>query len=146
MQILKPTLRGGGNVKHLAVSLWKDGKMKTRQVHQLVLESFVGPRPPGMWALHGEKGHLDNSVANLYWGNPSRNNGDDKRRDGTVHDRNGEKHNQCKLKEEEVREIYRLAWEGNMKGKEIAEKFGITPQNVSAIKLKKIWQCLWENE
>jgi hypothetical protein len=33
----------------------------------MVLEAFVGPRPPGKEACHGPEGHLDNSVANLRW-------------------------------------------------------------------------------
>lgn len=43
------------------------------RVHTLVLEAFVGPRPPGLVALHGNDIGTDNRVGNLRWGTPSEN-------------------------------------------------------------------------
>lgn len=37
-------------------------------VHRLVLETFVGPCPPGMEALHRNGNPSDNSLSNLHWG------------------------------------------------------------------------------
>lgn len=66
------TLRPGPSKKsgHLSVVL---GRGNTRHVHVLVLEVFVGPRPPS-----GEGRHLDgkpsnNRLSNLAWGTKGEN-------------------------------------------------------------------------
>lgn len=59
-KILKPTPDKGG---YLTVTILR----KTRTVHSLVLEAFVGPRPLGCEACHGVKGNQDNSIENLRW-------------------------------------------------------------------------------
>lgn len=41
---------------------------KTRFVHHLVLETFVGPRQPGQEACHRNGNRLDARLSNLYWG------------------------------------------------------------------------------
>jgi hypothetical protein len=142
-RILKPHLNGD-TVKYLAVTLHKNGKMETRKVHHLVLEAFVGPRPENMYALHGPKGHLDNSVANLYWGTQQRNCSEDKLRDGTLPI--GEKNGKAKLTEDEVREIYKLAWNGELTQREIVKMFNTTQANVSRIKHGRRWPHLMEDE
>jgi len=43
------------------------------KVAVLVLETFVGPRPRGMWALHHDDDEWNNAVDNLYWGTPKQN-------------------------------------------------------------------------
>ncbi|MDP7729539.1 HNH endonuclease [Mycobacterium sp. TY813] len=42
-------------------------------MHHLVLEAFVGPRPPGLEGCHGNGDPADNSVANLRWDTRSAN-------------------------------------------------------------------------
>ena len=66
---------------HLHVVL---NRGKTRQVHHLVLEAFVGPRPSGMLALHRDGDSANNRLSNLYWGTHS-DNGHDAVRHGTHH-------------------------------------------------------------
>lgn len=39
-----------------------------RLVHQLVLEAFVGPRPPGALTRHINDDGMDNRLTNLRWG------------------------------------------------------------------------------
>lgn len=46
---------------------------RTRSVHQLVLEAFVGPRPEGMYGLHWDDDKNNNRLANLRWATPSEN-------------------------------------------------------------------------
>lgn len=43
------------------------------RVHRLVLEVFVGPPPPGAYALHNDDDRTNNHVTNLRWGTPSEN-------------------------------------------------------------------------
>lgn len=63
----------GSKSQYLSVKLCKDGKYKTRPVHQLVLETFVGPRPQGMLALHHDDNANNNNLDNLYWGTHKQN-------------------------------------------------------------------------
>lgn len=49
------------------VNLWKDNQYRQRTVHQLVLESFIGPRPPGTIARHRDGDVHNNVLSNLEW-------------------------------------------------------------------------------
>lgn len=72
-KVLKPggrTLRG---TSYLAVTLFLDGVPDRRTVHYLVLETFVGPRPDGLVACHGNGDPVDNRVENLRWDTQSAN-------------------------------------------------------------------------
>lgn len=60
-QVLQPKVQDSG---HLFVQL--PGK-RYRKVHQLVLEAFVGPCPPGLEACHGNGNPADNRSENLRW-------------------------------------------------------------------------------
>jgi NUMOD4 motif/HNH endonuclease len=66
-----PTLDG-----HLSVSLFKDGKMRNRLVHQLVLVAFIGPRPDGLISLHWDDDKRNNRLSNLRYGTYSENSRD----------------------------------------------------------------------
>jgi hypothetical protein len=52
-------------------------------VHHLVLEAFVGPRPAGHEAAHGDGDKTNNALANLRWATPKEN-AADRYRHGTV--------------------------------------------------------------
>lgn len=67
---------------YVQVTLCRDGQQENRKVHHLVLETFVGPRPSGMHACHGDGDTFNNSLSNLRWGTVSENNLD-KVRHGT---------------------------------------------------------------
>lgn len=61
---------------HLGVKLRKDGEVRSRYVHQLVLEAFVGARPEGTIACHWNDVSDDNRVENLRWATPRDNRND----------------------------------------------------------------------
>lgn len=63
------------------LKLSKEGVKRTRYVHHLVAEAWLGPCPKGQQVRHGPNG-LDNSIENLSYGTKSED-GFDKRRDGT---------------------------------------------------------------
>lgn len=67
---------------HLHVGLSKNGKTKTRRVHNLVAEAFLGPKPRGHVVRHGPRGKTVNSVDNLSYGTRSEDSFD-QYRDGT---------------------------------------------------------------
>lgn len=59
---LKPYRNSQG---YLRVSLRRDGKTFTRQIHTLVAEAFHGPRPDGMDVCHNDGNPSNNSATNL---------------------------------------------------------------------------------
>ena len=78
-QILKPS--PSGLTGYESVALYNGGRKhggmrRQRTVHLIVLDSFVGPCPPGMWGRHLNGDHLDNRRENLAWGTPKENAGD----------------------------------------------------------------------
>lgn len=81
-RILTQTMRGNARRQYLAVTLSRGGVSETRQVHHLVLEAFVGPRPPGTLACHFDDDHENNTLGNLRWDTP-KSNVQDRIRNGT---------------------------------------------------------------
>lgn len=64
-------LRPGRNKSgHVTVAI---GRGNSRQVHQLVLEAFVGPCPDGCEVLHLNHNPADNRLENLRYGTRSEN-------------------------------------------------------------------------
>ena len=73
---------------HLAVNLHTpEHPQHMVRVHHLVLEAFVGPRPPQMFGLHRDDNPENNHLSNLYWGTKT-NNQNDKVRNGNHHNAN----------------------------------------------------------
>lgn len=58
---------------YIYVNLKSSPRKKRRYVHQLVLESFVGPRPDGHEACHDNGDRSDNRLENLRWDTISEN-------------------------------------------------------------------------
>lgn len=64
----------GSNPKgYKIVGLRRNGKAKGASVHTLVLQAFVGPRPPGYEACHNNGDLADNRLENLRWDTSSEN-------------------------------------------------------------------------
>lgn len=74
MRVFKPSKMDAWG--HLGVKLRRDGVIKSRYVHQLVLEAFAGPRPAGFVACHWNDIPNDNRLANLRWAPPAANRAD----------------------------------------------------------------------
>lgn len=70
-RILKP--RWNKRSKYLYVQLVARPRQQSRTVHTVVLEAFVGPRPPGMVACHFNDLFTHNYVENLRWDTASAN-------------------------------------------------------------------------
>lgn len=69
-KIIKGTVHKRG---HISLSLCRDGVQIQRTVHQLMCESFFGPRPEGYVARHLNDMPADNRIENLKWGTVSEN-------------------------------------------------------------------------
>ena len=79
-------LRGGDNGSgyiHVEVRT-DDGERRHKYVHRLVLETFVGPCPPGMQACHWDDVPTNNALSNLRWDTPSENMRDRVRNGGSM--------------------------------------------------------------
>jgi len=124
---------GPGTHGYPQVGLSQGGKEKSYLVHQIVLEAFVGPCPPGMEALHGPAGKLDASLANLHYGTRSEN-VRDRVRDGQ--DNRGERCGQAKLTWAKVAEIRRRAAEGEQL-RPLGAEFGVSFHVIVA---RKSWR------
>lgn len=100
-------------------------------VHGLLLEAFIGPRPPGAHGCHNDGDKLNNTLGNLRWDTRS-GNMQDAIRHGTF--RTGTAHHNAKLTTGEVAEIHRLRWSG-LTQRAIAERMGVSQSHVSDILL-----------
>jgi hypothetical protein len=124
------------------VSLKGDHGYKVRLVHVLVAQSFIGPYQKGKVVCHGPNGQHDNSLANLYYSTQSINTKEDKRRDGTANI--GDAHPCAKITEDVAIEILNL--KGKMLQADIAAKFSVSQQTVSAIQVGRKWPHLQTEE
>jgi hypothetical protein len=133
-RILRQSKQLGG---YSTVNLSKKGHRITRLVHQLVLEAFIGPRPEGMQARHLDGCPTNNRLDNLVWGTSEQNNGEDKKKHGTL--LLGEKNHQAKLTIDDVREIRKQRGQG-VKLKALAASYGVSESMISKIALGHFWK------
>lgn len=115
-----------------------NGKRRRRAyVHALVLEAFIGPRPPGMEVCHfPDRDTSNNSLRNLRWDTHLSNAGDIR-----IHERLplGGKHYKAKLTEEAVAEI-RASGVRRRDYYVFAEKYGVSPVAISNVIRRKTWK------
>lgn len=114
---------------YLQVGLRTEGGRRTRKVHHLVLEAFVGPRGPGQMCRHLDGNPSHNYLSNLQWGTILEN-AKDRRAHGTV--LCGERHPAAKLTNAEALMIRKMK-HGGLDKYRIADLFGIHPNHVNAI-------------
>ena len=93
---------------HGYAEFWIDGTR--HKAHILACELTYGPRPAGMDAVHSCRNKACFYVEHLAWGPPAKNNGEDRRRDGT--DNRGARHPLARLTEEQVLSILARSAEG----------------------------------
>jgi hypothetical protein len=116
--------------------LMKNGKSTPvfRQVHHLVLDAFVGPRPLGSECRHLNDVRTDNTAANLQWGTTVENRADQRRNGGAL---DGEKNPSRKLSSTEVQQIRSLR--GYVTQKELSRRFSVSQRTISSIQCFKSW-------
>lgn len=125
---------------YCAVNLYREnGKPRMCFVHDLVLLTFVGERPPGGQARHLDGNKENNNLCNLRWGT-ARQNSDDRI---FVHCTSGagSKNSRAILNEDNVKEIRDLLQEGGIR-MELAAKFGVSVSTIGAIRRREVWGWL----
>lgn len=131
-RVLKPGPHQGG---YLSINLYRTPEKRCTTVHILVAEAFLGPRPTGSEVCHGDGDKRNNLVDNLRYDTPAGNEYD-KILHGTL--LFGESHVSAKLLEANVLDIRRLR--GVLKQQELADRYGCTFSNISAIQRRKSWR------
>lgn len=123
----RPTRQG-----YRQVALFRYGQRRDRKVHQLVLESFIGPCPRGHECNHQDGDKANNCLGNLEWATPKANAQHAIRlglRTGTHTPR---------LTWPQVVEIRRLA--GLEPVEMTAARFGVSESTVYAIRSGRTWR------
>lgn len=69
--ILRPFTIGG--YRYVSIFIEEGARKKDIPVHQMVLETHVGPRPKGYWAAHYDDDPANNTLGNLRWDTPKSN-------------------------------------------------------------------------
>jgi hypothetical protein len=61
------------NGTYAVVTLCRDRTRRLKGVHRVILETFIGPCPPGLMCCHGNGDPRDNRLVNLRWDTGSAN-------------------------------------------------------------------------
>jgi predicted XRE-type DNA-binding protein len=122
-RVLRP---GPATAGHMTVVL---GRGNTRLVHHLVLEAFVGPRPDGTEARHGDGNEKNNRLDNLQWDTRGNNSRDKKWHKGAT---------TYKLSPPEIVAIKAMLDVNLFSQRKIGRLFNVTESNISCIKHRKI--------
>jgi len=121
---------------HLLVRLSRKGKQTNRSVHTLVLETFVGPRPPGMEACHfPDRNPANNRLDNLRWDTALAN-----KADMVIHGTRctGVKNGRAKLNPWLAKMVRRLHAKG-MSRQNIADLFGVGLSTIARVINNEMW-------
>lgn len=114
-----------------SIGLMMDGRQKTKNIHRMVLDAFVGPNPD-MYCRHLDGNPENNKLENLKWGTQSQNSMD-RVRHGTSN--RGVNHGNSKLCDVDVWLIREC--EGSQRRK--AGFFGVSETTISEIISRKTW-------
>lgn len=120
----------------VSLSIGEKRAYKSRYVHQLVLEAFVGPRPPGYQAAHLDGDATNNHLDNLTWATPAEN-----CCHRYIHGRSaaGERNPHTRLTFAVVRELRARKRDG-VANKDLAIQFGLSRSAVSHIVCRRTWK------
>ncbi len=120
------------------VTLSFKGRLKVKLVGWLVLEAFVGPRPPGYVCCHfPDKSPLNNNLENLRWDTEKANHAD-MIFHGTDH--RGTKHYAARLTEADVLSIRARNPKTMAECRALGVEYGVKYKTIWAIAKRKIWK------
>ncbi len=132
-QWLKPQLFNS----YLTVVLSNNGQQKRFKIHRLVLETYLGPRPPDHFACHKDGDKFNNCLSNLVWGTRKESSGFSRKNRRWAR---GEMINTSKLTETQVRKIKKLLRSGKYTQTEIGKMYGVTSSAIYRIDSGRNWK------
>lgn len=132
---------------YFVVNLCKCGRGYHKQIHRLVLESFVGLCPDGMECCHKDDDKSNNILFNLRW-DTHRNNIKESFVNGRIAHR-GSKNGRAKLIEAQVVQI-RTLWLSGRRGQcgrrwsleDLSKKFTVSKSTISMITNNRCWKYI----
>ena len=119
--------------RYLRVTLSRDGKIARFFVHLLVMAAFIGPRPVGMYAAHGNGDAQDNRAENLRWATRHENEMD-KRKHGTC--QRGQRNPMARLTTDAV---LCIRSEPKTPLKELAGRYGVNVNTIKKVRYGRTW-------
>jgi hypothetical protein len=118
---------------YLTVSLCGRDGIKTKSVHRLIAEAWLGPQPePGMEVRHLNADRTDNRIENLDWGTASENWSDRLAHGHGV----GEEHHAAKLTISDAKAIRASP----LSQRKLATQYGVTQSVIWGIKVGRLWR------
>lgn len=131
-KLLKPMFAKG----YLAAGVYDaNGKQFSVRNHVLVLEAFVGPRPPKHQACHNDGNRANATLSNLRW-DTAKGNHADKLKHGT-HQR-GERNGHSRFTTADIEDILERLGRGETQ-RAVASLYGTVQGEISNIKRGKSW-------
>ena len=127
---------------YIQVVLWRSKRKNPRQVHRLVLKTYVGPCPSGMECRHLNGNPADNRLKNLKWGTQSENQLDSVRHGTKSNGRlgvYGEDSPSSKLSNQDRRFIAYQYSTGLFSQQELAKIYGVCQQTINLLVNGKHW-------
>jgi hypothetical protein len=122
---------------YLRISFHMGQDVKTFSIHKLVAIAFIGDPPSSTHHVNHKNGiKTDNDVSNLEYCTPKENN-IHAFSIGLMSGRKGSSHHNCKLTDDDVREIrYKLK---DVSSRYLSEKYGVSVSMINNIKSKRSW-------
>lgn len=112
---------------------------KTHRVANLVLTTFMGPRPPGMQACHfPDRDPANNALTNLRWDTPTGNQRD-KVAHGTTND--AERNGSARMSRSDVQEVRRRASLGEPHAS-LAREFNVSRSAIQQAVSRTTWKVV----
>jgi hypothetical protein len=139
-RLLKPWTRS--RTGYPIYTLSKNGQPTHLPAHEVVLMTFVGPRPDGLVACHGDGDKTNNRLSNLRWDTQSANQRDYWRLRRLAPRRRKQRPPGAKLVDEDVLAIRALVRTGRFALRHIARLFGVASTTVISIRDFKTWKHL----
>lgn len=127
-----------GHSGYLVVGLCKNGELKQKSVHGLVMLAFHGERPYGYEVCHGDGDRANNKLENLRY-DTRQGNALDKVAHGT--NNMGDTNPRAKLNSTQVLEIFKRCMAGENQ-QEIAADLGISSVTVNHIATGRTWRSV----
>lgn len=131
---------------YLVLKLWIGGKARTRTIHGLVAEAFIGARPPGAQVNHIDGVKTNNHASNLEWSTAAQNNAHaittglrpPSSFRGPLRPQRGSGNYNAKLTEPEAHAI-RARLANGESGGFLSREFGVSKSAIYAIKYGRRW-------